>query len=219
MYLKVKGFTLIEVMVASIIGAFVAFVAIGALKAVSVSAESIDNVIDVRAEVRFASEMIKKNLLNLYRDVDRKRMKLVGAVEEVEDRQTSLITFYVTNRAKARIGQPESDVYEVEYLLHRDEEKSTLMRRLWPNPSEDLEPGGILTRIAEGIDVFSVRFFDGDQWLGEWPEDMRNLPEMVEVVLAANRKNSNDFVVESFFVNFARATGQIDGLDSEAAKQ
>ena len=42
------------------------------------------------------------------------------------------------------------------------------MRRLWPNPDKERDPGGILTVIAEDIEVFGVRFFDGMQWQMDW---------------------------------------------------
>ncbi len=55
---KSRGFTLVEIMVASIIGAFIAVVAVGTLRAVSDGSQMVNATIDRAAEVRFASKKI-----------------------------------------------------------------------------------------------------------------------------------------------------------------
>ena len=205
MYSRKTGFTLVEVIIASVIGAFVALVAVGTLKAISSSAEIADDNIETAAEVRFASKRIATDLVNLYRNKNLRNAKFIGTAGKSE--QMSCLTFYTVGRIQARIDQPEGDVYEVEYYLLKDDEKSVLMRRLWPNPDEDTKPGGILTVIAEGIDVFQVRFFDGTEWQNEWPEDMESVPDLVEVNIAAKQPGRRDVIMESFVVNFVRSQG------------
>ncbi len=216
---KKRGFTLVEVMIASVIGAFVALVAVGTLKAISVSAEMVESNINTAAEVRFSTRMISTDLLNLYRDRDLRNTKFVGTVEETEYGQTGCLTFYTVGRTKARFGQPEGDVYEVEYYLMKNDEELLLMRRLWPNPDEEAQPGGILSVIAENIDVFEVRYFDGQDWQTEWPEEMRSVPELVEVTIVARQPGRTDVVVETFIVNFAGSSGAateaLEGSDQE----
>ncbi len=204
---KTRGFTLVEVMIASVIGAFVALVAVGTLKAVSTTAQRVENNINTASEVRFASRMITTDLLNRYRDSDFRNNKFVGTVENTEFGQTCRLTFYTVSRAKARIGQPEGDVYEVEYYLIKNDEESSLMRRLWPNPDQEAQPGGILSVIAEDIDIFEVRYFDRQDWQTEWPEEMRSVPELVEVTIASTQPGRTDAIVETFLVNFANSTG------------
>ena len=137
-------------------------------------------------------------------------------VEESGQGSVSYLVFYTTSRAKARIGQPEGDVYEVEYSLLKDEEHSLLMRRLWPNPNEEDEPGGILTAIAENIDVFEVRFFDGEEWSSEWPEEMEILPQLIEVNIVATVPSRGEPAMASFIVNFIRsAVGTAVTAESE----
>ena len=57
-YSKKTGFTLVEVMVASTIGAFISLVAVGTLKAVISSNEQVDININTASEVRFAANII-----------------------------------------------------------------------------------------------------------------------------------------------------------------
>jgi len=134
MFLKKTGFTLVEVLIATTIGAFIASVALYALKVVSTSAEIVDDNIETTAEVRFASNMLARDLVNLYRDSDVRNMKFVGRVSKSGERPVRVLTFYSVGRTKARAGQPEGDIYEVEYYLLEDEENKFLIRRLWPNP-------------------------------------------------------------------------------------
>ncbi|UCG55816.1 MAG: prepilin-type N-terminal cleavage/methylation domain-containing protein [Phycisphaerales bacterium] len=201
------GFTIVEVLVASTIGGFVALVAVSTLKAISTSAEIVEQTVEMAAEVSFASNMVTRDLVNLYRDPNVANSTLIGITEDTGDGSVSYMLLHTVGRAKARAGQPEGDVYEVEYYLVKDEEKSMLMRRLWPYPNRDLDPGGILTVIAENIDVFEVRYFDGEEWSVEWPEEMETLPAVVEVNIVAVQQGRRTPIMESVFVNLVRSAG------------
>ena len=205
---KSRGFTLVEIMVASIIGAFVAIVAVGTLKAVSVSSETVNNNIDKAAEIRFAAKRVAADLVNVYRDKDSENTAFVGTIETGPQGDFVNLRFYTVNRSKARSGEPERDVYEVEYYLAKTEESSRFMRRLWPNPNKESEPGGILTAIADDIGMFGARYFDGQQWLLEWEEERGSLPELVEVTIGAEASSEKQAITESFFVNFVRSRGE-----------
>ena len=202
-----KGFTLIEIMVASIIGAFIAVIAVGTLRSVSKSSEKVNDNIDKAAEIRFASKMISSDLINLYRDKDFKNMIFVGTIENGPQGESANFRFYIVSRSKARLGQPEGDVYEVEYYVDKNEHGSKLMRRYWPNPDKDSEPGGLLTAIANDIEIFDVRYFDGQEWQNEWSEDRNSLPELVDVSIGAKASSEKRPVVESFFINLKRSEG------------
>jgi len=213
---KRTGFTLVEVLVASMIGVFIAVVAAGALRALTASSELADQNINAAAEVRFAANMIARDLQNLYRDQSIENTRLIGTLEELDQNSsTSYLIFYTLGRTKAREDQPEGDLYEVEYFLAKEGETSMLMRRLWPNPSKDVEPGGVLTVIAEDIEVFEVQYFDGEAWNYEWPEDMQSLPELVTVTIAGKPLGRGGPLTESFIVSLVRAQGgDITALES-----
>jgi len=207
--LRKTGFTLVEVLVASTIGAFVALVAVGTLRTISVSAEMVENNINTAAEVRFALNMIARDLTNFYRDPNIADTKFVGTFEESSQGDISYLCLYTVGRTKARIDYLEGDVYEVEYSLLRDEDRSVLCRRLWPNPDKYAEPGGILTVIAENIGVFQIGFFDGTEWQTEWPEDAGSLPELVAINIAAQQPAQADIITASLIFNFASSRGQL----------
>jgi len=226
---KNNGFTLAEVLVASTISAFIALVGVGALKAVTDSAQIVDHASETVSEVRFAARMLARDLANLYYDPNPKDMKLIGASQSSAAGDPPYLTFYMVGRAQARADQPEGDVYEVEYMLGRRQEDEDvvdieaqsmiLFRRLWPNPDEERLPGGVLTAIAENISVFQIRFFDGEQWADEWPEEMEAMPELLEVSLGTIPEELGDPVVETFVVNCARLKGRLSAPTSEDEEQ
>ena len=211
---------MVEVMVAVTIGGFIMLVAVGTLKAITSSAEMVDSNISAAAEVRFASNMLSRDLVNFYRSENIENTKLIGIVEDSGQVNTSYLVFYTVSRAKARTDQPEGDIYEVEYYLMKDEDKSLLMRRFWPNPNEEDEPGGILSVIAEDIDVFQVRYFDGEEWSEEWPEEMDVLPQLIEVNIVATPPSRGTPVMESFIANFTRSVvGAVETSESGEQEQ
>lgn len=225
-----RGFTLAEVLVASTISAFIAISAVGALKAVTDSAQVVNRATEMVGDVRFAARMMAADLGNLYRDPDPKSMKLVGASQESSAGGPPMVTFYAIGSTKARAGQPEGDVYEVEYFLAKNDralpapgeqeqqegaEKLVLFRRLWPNPERERNPGGILTPIAENIDLMEMRFFDGKQWVTQWPEELQSIPELVEVTLVTLPQDRGVPVIEKFTVNFPRLAAKGAGASGE----
>jgi len=211
----IRGFTLAEVLVASTISGFIAVIAVGALNAIATSSQKVNQITETTSEIRFAARMLARDLANLYRDASPDNMKLIGASEGTAQGGPPFLTFYTVGRAKARANQPEGDVYEVEYFLgtrqqerkeeaaETSEESTILFRRLWPNPDKNRDPGGVLTPIAENIGVFQVRFYDGRQWADEWTEEMRSLPEYLEVTLATLPEKGEP-IVETFTVTFPR---------------
>lgn len=209
------GFTLAELLVASTLSGFIAIVAVGALTAVSHSAQTVNQVSEVNAEMRFAARMLARDLANLYRDPSPENIRLIGVSQGADTGGPPFLTFYTVSRAKARADQPEGDVYEVEYFLgsaraHEggasgsSDESMILFRRLWPNPDKERTPGGIVAPIAENIAIFYVRFFDGQEWTGEWTEEMRTLPMLVEVTLGTAPPENGGPVLEMFTVGFPR---------------
>jgi type II secretion system protein J len=199
------GFTLVEVMAAVTIGGFIMLVAVGTLKAITSSAKMIDTNINASSEVRFAMNLIKHDLVNFYRDENIENMKIIGTAEETSVVNSSYIVFYTVNRIKARQNQPEGDIYEVAYFLMENEDKKNLMRQLWPNPNKEDEPAGILAVIAEDVEAFDVRYFDGEEWSTEWPEEMDVLPQLIEVGLIGKQQSSGTYAMESIMINLTRS--------------
>jgi general secretion pathway protein J len=99
--------------------------------------------------------------------------------------------------------------------VEAEKQKFVLFRRLWPNPDKQRDPGGILTPIAENIDVFQMRFYDGQQWVSEWREELQSIPEVVEVTLATMPEGRGNPVIEKFTVNFPRMAARTGAPSGE----
>ena len=207
---QVGGFTLIEVMIASVMGAFIALVALAALRTVTSAKEMVSRNTTVSDEVRFALDMVRTDMMNIFRDADVRKMKFVGTAEAADFGLVKSLTMRIVEMTKARAGEPEGDVYEVQYFLQKDEENSIFMRRLCPvvGIEEDVETqGGILTAIAEDIIRFDVQYYYEGQWWQDWPDDQGALPSLVEVTLVGagtEAEDKSDVVVRSFMTGFVR---------------
>ena len=205
--MKKDGFTLIEILVASVISAFIAVTAVSAMKTISLGRSKIEDRSVAAGELRYVSDIIRKDLANLYRSDKPEKVVLVGSLEIGETGMTSVLKAHVVNMVKARVGQPESDVFEVQYFLQQTDEKTLFMRRLQPNPFDQEIAGGILTAIAENIVGFTVMYLNEvEEWMDEWPEENTNLPNLVKIDLTAETPRSKRVTKYSFLVDFPRWT-------------
>jgi len=205
--MKKDGFTLIEILVASVISAFIAVTAVSAMKTISLGRSKIEDRSVAAGELRYVSDIIRKDMANLYRSDKPEKVVLVGSLEIGETGMTSVLKAHVVNMVKARVGQPESDVFEVQYFLQQTDEKTLFMRRLQPNPFDQEIAGGILTAIAENIVGFTVTYLNEvEEWMDEWPEENTNLPNLVKIDLTAETPQSKRVTKYSFLVDFPRWT-------------
>ena len=198
------GFTLAELMVASVIGAFVALGAVSVMRTVSASREKLANYTAASDQLRFTADLLRDDLANIYRDPNESGSALVGGLTESAAGQDSVLLLRTVSGVKARYDQPEGDVYEVEYHLTREEDSSVLLRRLWPNPDDDSTGGGVVTEIAEKVAAFEVTYFDGEQWLEEWPEESKTLPDLVQINIAVELPGHDAVMRKQVLVNFPR---------------
>jgi len=186
---------MIELLVAVVIAAFVGAVGVFALQSITADRKRLESRVSVSGEMRYAMEQIADDLDNLYRSRDMRRMRFMGTLAKSDEHADGRITFYAMRQAEVRPGRPEGDVYEVEYFLRRQDDRSILLRRIWPNPHRQGEPGGIIAPVAENIIAFDARYYDGLEWCDAWEEDKKDLPEMIEIHLAA-RQPGERFVLE-----------------------
>lgn len=213
MYPKKAGFTLVEILVASTIGTFVSMVAVGTLHTIIRSSDMAEKNINAASEIRFAANILARDLTNFYRTENFEDTEFYATLETYTEFDTSYLVFYTMNRAKARMFEPECDIYEVEYYLEPDEdneENLLLKRRVWPNPNFEFEPGGILTTIAENVEYFDVSYYDGETWVAEWPEDMELPPDLVEFTISTRPKGLNNYITETFLVNLVRQVNETE---------
>jgi len=172
--------------------------------------DMVERNINAAAEVRFAASIMSRDLANVYKPENFEDTEFYGTLENVGEYETGYLLFHTINNTKARFYEPECDIYEVEYYLEQNEEGTfSLMRRLWPNPNFEFEPGGILTIIAENIEFFDISYYYGEEVYTEWDiEEMEALPDLVEVSIATRPLGLGNQVSETFLVNLIRSVNE-----------
>jgi len=187
--------------VASSIASFIMVVAMGSLHSLSESASRVQKHSDTVSELRYAASVLSRDLACLYTDEDSQNRKLLYT-DSGDAMGASMLTFYTVGHNQVRAAQAEADVYEVEYYISQTEERSVLMRRVWPHPDKEKEPGGVLSVLADGMGVFKVRFYDGKEWLSEWTEEQQRqpLPKIIEVALATTLEAGTKPFTASFLI-------------------
>ena len=103
-YNRLGGFTLVEMLTASVIGGFVAMVAAGALHAISTGRDKLEDHVSAASELRYVESLIRRDLSNMYRDSDNTKRLLIGTVDEGGDGLSSKIIFYTTRWSPVRVG-------------------------------------------------------------------------------------------------------------------
>ena len=218
---KHNGFTLVEVMAASVITAFIAMVAVSGLVSVTSAREQIDEVTIVNDELRFVADSLRQDLAGFYRN--KNAMLFEGSMEETTAGLFPRLRFRTICTDKARPDQPEGDLYEVEYLLAAgDEGQPWIARRQCPIVGNEETPeetaGGMMTRLAEQLSLFQLRYFDGEQWQQDWPMELARTPMLVEVSLGARvkEKSGKETVYsKQIFINFPRNGQEDEEVDIE----
>ncbi|NLH15601.1 MAG: hypothetical protein GX455_03375 [Phycisphaerae bacterium] len=220
------GFTLIEMVVSSGIGAFIAVVSVGTLRSVIQGRQTIEQHASVCEEIRYAAERIRQDMANFYRDNYYDNIKLIGEVVDTASGPVSSLTMRIISGSTARYGQPEGDMYDVQYYTMEQDGKKYLMRRIWPVvslPELDQaleEPGGILYSLAENIVTFTIQYYNGYEWLDQWPKEQRSLPEMIQILIVARIPGDEELkqpIAKTLVVTFPRVSPNLKATLSEEA--
>lgn len=179
------GFTLLEVILAATMTAFVALVAVAGLRAVTTTRETVDQASAAADALRYVTEKIERDLASVVRG---QGVLFEGMAEDTALELPLSLRMHVYQTDPARRDGIESDLYEVEYALLRSDEKAFFVRRVCPIVGVETDrqetDGGILTVLSESIVDFQIQYYDGAEWLDEWV-DYTVLPQLVVIHLAS----------------------------------
>lgn len=190
--MKRSGFTLLEVILASTLTAFVAMVAVAGLRSVSTTRQTVDRAWAAADSLRYTAEKIERDLSSVVRGQ--------GVIFEGQAADSAMelpmsLRMRVYQTDPARRDAVESDLYEVEYTLLHSEEHVLFVRRVCPLVGVEVDreetAGGMLTVLSESIVDFQVRYFDGTEWLDEWVTETE-LPRLAVITLAAAEETSEN---------------------------
>jgi len=184
---KYNGFTLLELLLATVVGALVIVAAMVSLRQVSRSRAEAQYYSDISAHGRYALNRIRDDLANFYRSLNPEEMRLIGAEGGTEAEATDRLRVQVVQEGW-REGKPSdglSDIYEVEYgLCENLATGGTFLARRCGAIEETAigNEGGTLTRVADFITSIRFEYFDGADWQRNW-EQRQGVPTMVRVSL------------------------------------
>ncbi len=194
---RAAGFTLVELIVATVVVAGIASavtVSISqSLRAKGNSASRASAVL--RADA--AAGRIVRDVRNLVREGDLylTRVLVVDKEEDGLARDEILVFCGSTELARPTSDDPEGGTYEVQYRVTQDERPRArrpddrpvmmLWRRVDPIPDEMTLGGGVAFPVVEGVVSLSIEAFDGEAWRVSWDSDRDGLPHAVRVVVDA----------------------------------
>jgi len=179
---RVKAFTLIELLLATAIGAMVIIAALAAFRSVNQMRRQLHYYSEAMSHGRYALNQIRNDLANFYRDGRAGQMRLVGIKADQEDKPMDRLIIYATNDEKIFSGESMNDLYEVEYGLNRDNEKGGYFFSRRYGPVTDTSVGnkaGKLLRMSKSINSLEFEFYDGQTWQRGW--DSSNVANLVRV--------------------------------------
>ena len=190
-----RAFTLVEVMIAGVITAFV-------LGSVSMSISQLGRAKSV-SKMRFdayhradvAMTAIRQDIVSIIRadDLFYTRLLLMdesvrtGIDEPYEVARDEILIF--SNRLREIHPSDysgEGIEYETQYRIEEDETGFILWRRRDAVPEEFPRGGGIASPLVEGIIGLSIEVYDGDEWEEIWESDDDGLPLAVRVMITAS---------------------------------
>ena len=190
-----RAFTLVEVIVAGVITAFV-------LSSVSVSISHLGRAKSVsktrfdafhRADVALTA--VRNDIVAIIRADDLFYTRLLlfddnirtGIDDPYEVERDEILIF--NNRLREIHPSDyagEGLEYETQYRVEEDETGPILWQRRDAVPEEYPRGGGMATPLVEGIIGLSIEVYDGDEWQEDWDSDEQGLPLAVRVMVTAS---------------------------------
>ena len=195
-----RGFTLIELMIAAVITAFV-------LGSVALSMGQLGrarNTLKLRFDAHIRADAalgaIRRDVAAITRAQDLFYTRLLllddvarGGSEEFD--RDELVIFNTRVRAMRNIDfNGEGFEYETQFRIIDDDQGPALWQRADAFPDQYPQAGGKATPLVEGVLGLTIQAYDGFNWYDEWDSDISGLPKAVSVIVLASGHRGPDDV-------------------------
>ena len=179
------AFTLVEVLLATVVGALVLAVAVAAYTGLTRSRDRIERASETLTAGRYAMQQIRNDLANLYRSADPARTRFVGIPGGSADDPADRIIVYVVRDRPVNDQNVNREIFEVEYGLVINDDGNTSLAQGCTAVSEGMlgNERGALRRLAENVPSLQFQFFDGQDWQRAW-DSTHTLPPVVRVTMS-----------------------------------
>lgn len=183
-----SGFTLIELLVAASLVGIVLAAGATLVFQVSQARANVDQLAEHHAEADAALRTIASALSQQFRNTGEDNRFFIGTDDEVDGRPSDRIRFFAVSNRIIRPGEPESDVHQIEFYLEPQDGEPfpSLLRRTDPTRNEEPDEGGVIELIARGVGALDFEYFDGTQWLPDWPEFLGSSPTALRVTVGVS---------------------------------
>ncbi len=194
-----RGFTLVEVIVASVITAFVMGSVSMSLAQLSRAKSTTKERLDAYLRADVALESLRRDVASVLRSDDLFWTRLLIEDSSITtplgqlDRDQILL-FTTRMRPLHDIDfNGEGVEYETQYRIEVDDLGPVLWQRRDSVPDEHPDAGGMLTPLVEGIIGLMIEAYDGIQWYDDWDSDNDGLPWALRLtVTASGHRNAED---------------------------
>ncbi len=180
-----QAFTLVELLLAAVMGAVIVLVALAAYRGVVESRRLLLYNSQVNSHARYLLNHLRQDMANFYRSDQPGRMLITGIKAGAGRRQTDRLKFYAVSDKKVRSAGKESDIYEIEYGLSFSERLNEYYAGRRCGAVRDLKKGnqgGKLVQTARFVDSLTFEFYDGLTWRRGWVNS-DVIPSLVRVTM------------------------------------
>ncbi len=194
---RARAFTIVEIIVASIIIAMIAGTTTLVISRSLAAKDAATSRVEAFQRATTAAEFIARDLRSVARESDPARVRLAVG-DSGAGASTLLMLASGSKRVRPISNQPEGPTHAVQFRLapppgaatSAAPEGSTLWRRVDPVPNEYLDAGGVASPLASGISSLFIEAGDGNSWSTTWDSDASGLPHAVRVVVSATAGTS-----------------------------
>jgi prepilin-type N-terminal cleavage/methylation domain-containing protein len=195
-----RGFTLVEVIIATLVAAFVLGSLATSIGQLARARETSKLRLDAHLRADRALSEIRRDVASLIRHEDLHWTRLhirdagyrAGPTEEFD--RDEILIFNTRLRAVHDLDfQGEGMQYETQYRIESGEYGAALWQRRDPVPDEYAFGGGIATPLVNGVIGLTFEAYDGVDWVRRWDSDEFGLPYAVRItVVASGNRNGDD---------------------------
>ncbi|MEX2219386.1 MAG: prepilin-type N-terminal cleavage/methylation domain-containing protein, partial [Phycisphaerales bacterium] len=186
-----RGFTLVELIVASVVGAMVAGATVMSMsQLLSMKARAVGRQ-QAYGRAEAAAATVARDLVNAIRDSDlaHARVAVMDSGDAEQPQDQLLLLARSARRARPGGEDPEGGAYEVHLRiapLASRPETSALWRRIDPALDIAIDGGGVASAVVSGVVSMQAEATDGEAWFEAWDSDLDGMPHAVRVTITAS---------------------------------
>lgn len=192
-----RAFTIVELVVALLVGVIVAGATTTALTQFSRGKSRATARQEAFARAEAAASLIATDIIEAARDQDPTftRLAIADGGELGQDARDSILILARSMRIQARDPSlPSGGEGEVQYRLDSTAQGLALWRRTDAPADEFLDAGGMARPAVPGVLELSIEADDGTQWAPSWESDADGIPYAVRITVVAT---SDDKTVQA----------------------